>query len=93
MTLCSTDSHLSVSLEVLEWNVIWHKTLRMLKFHPITAFMKTYTNFKNIFLVWAFWFKYIFQIKFKITILDLMLLPKNSVPFEGLYYSDRIVYF
>ena len=29
-----------------------------------------------------------FLIKFKIYILDLMLLPKNSVPFEGLYYSS-----
>ena len=57
----------------------------MLKFHPIPAFMKTYTNFKKIFLVSVFWLKYIFLIKFKIPILDLMLLPKNSVPFEGLY--------
>ena len=36
----------------------------------------------------VFWFKYIFPIKYKIRILDLMLLPKNSVPFEGLYYSS-----
>ena len=36
-----------ISLEVQEGNVIWHKTLRMLKFHPIPAFMKTYTNFKK----------------------------------------------
>ena len=59
----------------------------MLKFHPIPAFMKTYTNFKKIFLqilVRVFWLKYIIRIKFKIIILDLMLLPKNSVPFEGI---------
>ena len=31
-----------------------------------------------------------FRIKFKIPILDLMLLPK-SVPFEGLYYSSGTV--
>ena len=47
--------------------------------------MKSYTNFKKIFLVRVFWLKYIFRIKFKIPIL--MLLPKNSVPFEGLYSS------
>ena len=62
----------------------------MLKFHPIPAFMKTYTNFKKIFLVRVFWLKYIFLIKFKIPILDLMLLPKNSVPFEGLYSSNAL---
>ena len=34
-----------------EGNVIWHKTLRMLKFHPITAFMKTYIyKLQKIFL-------------------------------------------
>ena len=38
-----------------------------------------------------FWFKYIFRIKFKIPILDLMLLLKNRVPFEGLYYSSDIL--
>ena len=50
--------------------------------------MKTYTNFKKTFF-WLvfFWLKYIFRIKFKIPILDLMLLPKNCVPFEGLYSS------
>ena len=79
MVLYSTDSHLSISLKVQEGNVIWHKTLRMLKFHPIPAFMKTYTNFKKIFLVRVFWLKYIFRIKFKISILDLMLFPKKTV--------------
>ena len=29
-----------------------------------------------------------FPIKYKIRILDLILLPKNSVPFEGLYNSN-----
>ena len=77
-------------LKVQKGNVIWHETLRMLKFHPITAFMKTYTNFKQLFLVGVFWFKYMDPIKFKIPILDLMLLPK-SVPFEGLYYSSGTV--
>ena len=64
----------------------------MLKCHPITAFMKTHVNFKKIFLIRVFWFKYIhvFPIKFKIHILDSMLLPKNSVPFEGLYYSYNL---
>ena len=32
----------------------------------------------------VFWLKYIFRIKFKIPILELMLLPKNRVPFEDL---------
>ena len=59
----------------------------MLKCHPITAFMKTHANFKKIFLIRVFWFKYIFPIKLKIRTLDLMLLLKNSVPFEGIYYS------
>ena len=71
----------------------WHKTLRMLKFHPITAFMKMYTNFKKMLLVRVFWLKYIFRIKFKISTLDLMLLPKNSFPFEGLYYSNKHFFF
>ena len=61
----------------------------MLKFDPIPAFMKRYTNFKKIFFVGFFFLVkiYIFRIKFKIPILDLKLLPKNSVPFEGLYSS------
>ena len=84
MVLYSTDTHWSISLKVQEGNNIWQKTLSMLKFHPIPAFMKTYTNFKKIILVRVFWLKYIFRIKFKILILDLILLPKNHVPFEGL---------
>ena len=43
---------------------------------------------KKIFLIRVFWFKYMFPIKYKIRILDLILLPKNSVPFEGLYNSN-----
>ena len=62
----------------------------MLKFHPITAFMKMHANFQKIFLIRVFWFKYIFPIKYKIHILDLMLLPKNSVSFEGLYYMAKV---
>ena len=62
MALCSTDSHLSVSLKVLEGDIIWHITLRMLKCHPITAFMKIHANFKTIFLNRIIWFK--FPIKF-----------------------------
>ena len=73
---------------ILEGNIIWPKTSRILKFHPITAFMKMHANFQKIFLIRVFWLKYIFPIKYKIRILDLMLLPKNSVPFEGLYYSS-----
>ena len=52
--------------------------------------MNTHANFKKIFLIRVFWFKYIFTIKLKIRILDLMLLPKTSVPFEGLYYSNTV---
>ena len=62
----------------------------MLKCHPITAFIKMHANFKKIFFIKVFRFKYIFPIKFKIRILDLMLLPKNSVPFEGQYYSNKL---
>ena len=50
--------------------------------------MKKHANFQKYFLISVFWFKCIFPIKNKIHILDLMLLPKNSVPFEGLYYSN-----
>ena len=92
MVLYSTVSHWSILLKVQEGNVIFHETLRMLKFRPIPAFMKTYTNFKKIFLVSIFWLKYIFRIKFKIPILDLKLLPKNSVPFEGLYSSSQHIF-
>ena len=60
----------------------------MLKFHPIAAFLKMHANFQKIFLNRVFWFKYIFPIEYNIRILDSMLLPKNSVPFEGLYYSS-----
>ena len=60
----------------------------MLKFHPIPASMKTYTDFKKIFLVRIFLIKIYFRIKFKILILDLMLLPNNRVPLEGLYSSS-----
>ena len=58
------------------------------KFHPNTAFMKTYTNF-NFFFIRVFWFKYISPIIFEIGILYQMLLPKNRVSFKGLHYSRR----
>ena len=45
--------------------------------------MKMYTNFKKIFLVRVFWLKHIFRIKFKIAILDLMLLPKTVFHLKG----------
>ena len=61
----------------------------MLKFHPISAFMKMHANFQKNYIR-VFWFKYRFPIKYKIRILDLMLFPKNSVPFEGLYYSSYL---
>ena len=50
IALCSTESQ----LKVLERNIFRHKTLRMIKFHPITAFMTTYGNFEKIFLIRAF---------------------------------------
>ena len=45
--------------------------------------MKTYTNFKKIFLVRVFSFKYIFRIEFKFPILDLKLLPKTVFHLTG----------
>ena len=57
----------------------------------IPSYPSIYENvykLQKIFLVRVFWLKYIFQIIFKILTLDLMLLPKNSVPFEGIYYSN-----
>ena len=68
ISLCLTDSLWSVSVKVLEEKIIVNKILRMLSFHPIAAFMKTYPNFKN-FLVKGFRFKYISPIKFKTGIL------------------------
>ena len=44
----------------------------MLKLNPITAFMKMHANFQKIILIRVFSFKYIFPIKYKIPILDLM---------------------
>ena len=38
---------------------------------------------QKIFLVRVFWLKFIFRIKFKIPILDLMLLPKTVFHFKG----------
>ena len=49
IALCLTHRQLSVSLKVLDGKIIRHKILRMLKFHPITAFMTTYSNFKQYF--------------------------------------------
>ena len=62
-----------------------------LKNVKIPSYPSIYENvykLQKIFLVRGFWLKYIFRIKFKIPILDLMLLPNNSVPFEGLYSSN-----
>ena len=54
----------------------------------IPSYPSIYENvykLQKIFLVKVFWLKYIFRIKFKIPILDLVLLPKkNSVPFGGI---------
>ena len=47
--LCSTNKQLSVSLKVLEGNIICPNTSRILKHHPLTAFMKMYANFKENF--------------------------------------------
>ena len=52
--------------------------------------MQTYTNFKKK-LIRDFGFKYIFLIKYKNSIQDLMFMSKNSVPFERLYYSRTCV--
>ena len=58
----------------------------------IPSYPSIYENvykLQKIFLVRFFWLQYIFRIKFKIPILDLKLLPKNCVPFEGLYSSTQ----
>ena len=57
--------------------------------HPISAFMKTYANFKIIFLIMVIWFLCSFIIEFQICIFNKMLLPKNGVSFEWLYYSSK----
>ena len=62
------------------WNIV-------ISNHAIRKHMQTS---KNILII-VLWFKYIFPIKFKIRILDLMLLLKNNVPFEGLYYSNMLI--
>ena len=66
--------------------VIKHKNVKIPSYPRI--YENVYTNLKQIFLVRVYWFKYIFRIKFKFPILDLMLLPKTSVPFEGLNSSS-----
>ena len=70
IALCLTCGQWSVSHKVLEGNTIRYKILRILKFHPITAFMKTYWNFKKIFLIRVCWLKCISPIIYKIDILD-----------------------
>ena len=52
----------------LDGDIIWPITLRMIKFHPITAFMKTHANFKKYIDKVFFLFKYLFPTKFKIHI-------------------------
>ena len=66
IALCLTDSQWSVSLKVLEGNIIRHKILRMLKFHHIIAFMKTYPNFKTIFCLGFFGLNIFLQLYFKL---------------------------
>ena len=62
IALCSTDFQQSISLKVLEGNIIRHKILRTVIFNPITTFMKPYAKFKKNII--GFWFKYISRIKF-----------------------------
>ena len=38
-----------IVIDPYRWNVFCHKTLGMLKFHSMPAFMKTYTYFKKYF--------------------------------------------
>ena len=64
----------------------------MLKFHPIIVCMKMHANFQKIFRLGLCGLNIYFQFIYKIRNLDLMLLLKNSVPFEGLYYSKYISY-
>ena len=54
--------------------------IRIVKIPPYpNIYENVYKHQKN-FLVRFFWLKYIFRNKFKIPILDLMLLAKNNVP-------------
>ena len=83
MALCSTDSHLSISLKVQEGNVIWHKTIKNDKISSYHSIYENAYKLHNIFLVRVFWLKYYFRIKLKIPILDLMLsydvAPRNEI--------------
>ena len=74
-----------ISLKVQEGNVIWHKNIKNVKIPSYPSIYENVYKLQKKFLVRVFWLKYIFRFKFKIPVLDLMLLPKNSVPFEGLY--------
>ena len=58
------------------------ETIRMLNFHPITAFMKTLQTSKNI-LIRVFVFVHIFLIEFQISIFDKVLLPKTVSHSKG----------
>ena len=64
------------------------KNVKMPSYHSI---YENVCKLQKIFLIRVFWLKFTFPIKFIIRILDLMLLPKNSVPFEGQYYSSTYI--
>ena len=77
---------LNVQLIVIDpyrWNVIWHKTLRMLKFYPITAFMKTYTNFKKYFWSGFFGLDIFFELNFNFPYLIQCYCRKTVFHFKG----------
>ena len=46
-------------------DIIWPKTLRMLKFHPITSFMKMHANFQNIYMIRVLGLNIYFQLNIK----------------------------
>ena len=54
----------------------------MLKFHPITALVKTYAIFFKKMMT-VLWFKYSFMIEFRMRIFDKMLLLKTVSHLKG----------
>ena len=83
VALYSTDSQRSVSLKVLEVNIVRHITLRMVKFHIIyKKRLQTSKQILRLFGLNSFLQLYL-RSAFRLSVI-----AKYSVPFKGLHYSN-----
>ena len=83
IALCLTDSKRSILLKVLEGNIIRHNMLRMLKFHPITALMKTYPSFKKNFWLGFFGLNIFLQLCLKLAFRLNVIVEKQCSKLKG----------